>query len=413
MLTSLFPLAHARYSSLPVLGDVLEPLCAWLAARGFPPDALRRRVAAAPFLDQFLQRRQIHSVRACTAAELRACLPRERRWTPQLAYALGRSVLAYLAERGELVAAPPTASEELAEAYRTYLERVRGLAPSTARRHAALIGHFLRFLRHDDGPATLRQLDGAQVEAFLTQAARRLRRASMQKVVAVLRSFLAFAASRGAAPTGVAAAIDSPRVVRAARLARALPWDAVRSLLGGIDRATLKGRRDYAMLLLLATYGLRVGEVAALRLDDIAWRARRLQVPRPKIGAPLLLPLTDEVATALLDYLRHRGPASTHRHLFCRVRVPSGPLQATGICDAFDASAARAGLRLPGLGGTHCLRHAVAMHLLRRDTSLKTIGDLLGHRSAESTGVYLRLQVEDLRDVALGLPRAAYPEGRP
>ena len=158
------------------------------------------------------------------------------------------------------------------------------------------------------------------------------------------------------------------------------------------------------MLLLIATYGLRVSEVASLDLDDIQWQARIVRVPRPKVGTPLALPLTDEVAAALVAYLRHRSGEAGERRLFLRARAPRGPVQSTGVCDAFDVWAARAGVHAPGLGGPHCMRHALAMHLLRRGTPLKTLGDLLGHRSAESTGVYLRLQVEDLRDVALPLP---------
>jgi integrase/recombinase XerD len=155
------------------------------------------------------------------------------------------------------------------------------------------------------------------------------------------------------------------------------------------------------MLLLIATYGLRVSEVASLDLDDIQWRARVVRVPRPKVGTPLALPLTDEVATALVAYLRHRSGKTGERRLFPRVRAPRGPVQSTAVCDAFDVWAARAGVHAPGLGGPHCLR---AVHLLRQGTPLKTIGDLLGHRSVESTGIYLHLQVEDLRDVALSLP---------
>jgi len=199
--------------------------------------------------------------------------------------------------------------------------------------------------------------------------------------------------------------IDSPRCFREERLPRALPWQSVRSLLYSINRSTPKGRRDYAILLIIATYGLRAGELAALKLDDLSWRSRTIRVPRPKVGSPLSLPLTDEVATALLAYLRRGRPPSAYRDLFLCSRVPFGPISSTTVGDAFDVWARRAGIRLPAhAGGPHCLRHSVAVHLLRRGVSMKAIGDLLGHRSAESTCVYLRLQIDDLRDVALPLP---------
>jgi integrase/recombinase XerD len=297
--------------------------------------------------------------------------------------------------------------------YRTYLARVRGLAPATVNRCGTIAADFLHGLHYDQQPQRLGQLEVAPIDAFLTQAGQRLGRASMQKVSAVLRSFLRFLATEGKIPAGLEQHIESPRLYRGERLPRALPWDDVLKLLRSVDRSTSKGRRDYAMLLLIATYGLRVGEVARLALDDIAWRERHIRVPRPKVGTPLLFPLTDEVASALMEYLRHDRPDSMHRRLFLRLRAPQGPIESTAICDAFDAWVARAGIRLPPLGGTHGLRHALARHLLRQATPIKTIGDLLGHRSAESTGIYLRLDVEDLRDVALPLPAAVEPEMQP
>jgi integrase/recombinase XerD len=407
MLTSLFPRAHARYASLSILGGVLDELCSWLHARGFPPHAIRRHLEAAPFLDAFLRRRHIRSLGACTAVGLRACLPRQKRWRPQTAYALGRSLLTFLQERGELTSITPTRSEQLIDAYRGYLQRVRGLAPRTARHHVTVTTDFLRFLKYDDRSDGLQNLHVAEIEAFVTAVGARVCRITMQSTVAILGSFLRFLATRGDAATGLALQIESPRQYRGERLARALPWDAVLSLLRAIDRSTVKGHRDYAMLLLIATYGLRASEIAALHLDDVMWRARIIRVPRPKIGTPLAVPLTDDVATALLDYLRCQSRDVSHRQLFLRVRVPRGPITAAAVSDAFDAWAVHAGVRVPTLGGPHCLRHSLAMHLLRQGTPLKTIGDLLGHRSVESTGIYLRLHLQDLRDVALSLPMTA------
>jgi integrase/recombinase XerD len=404
MLTSLFPHTHTRYSSLPILGGVLEELCVWLEARGCPPSAISRRVEAAPFLDSCLREQQIQSLSSCTEDQLRACLPRQKRWTPQIAYALGQSLLKFLQEQGALVSTVPTPSERLIHGYRDHLERIRGLAASTVGRHVRLAGDFLYFLRYDDKLHRLSQLRVIDLEAFVTEASAHVGRIAMQKVIAVLRSFLRFLSVLGETPAGLERQIETPRHRRGERLVRALPWDDVLSLLHTVDRSTVKGCRDHAMLLLIATYGLRVSEVASLSLDDIQWRARVIRVPRPKIGAPLALPLTDEVATALLAYLQRRSGDRDERRLFLRVRAPRGPVQSTAVCDAFDVWAARAGVHVPGLGGPHCLRHALAMHLLRQGTPLKTIGDLLGHRGVESTGIYLRLQLEDLRGVALSLP---------
>ena len=407
MLSSLFPLRHSHYSSLPVLGGVLEGLCGWLLSRGYPPDAIRRRVASARLLDQRLRDRRIHSLRQCTASDLRACFPQPERWTARFAGSLGRSLIEYLSDTGELAAARPTPAQELVAGYCGHLESVRGLSPQTIGRHSTIALRFLHSLQYDERPNRLGDLKAGDIDAFLTDTGQRVGRITMGHVTARLRAFLRFAALRGQAPAGLDQHVELPRRYRGERLPRSMSRDSVEFLLRSIDRSTPKGLRDYAMLLLIATYGLRVGEVAELSLEDIAWRDRRIHIPRPKIGTPLVLPLTDEIAHAILDYLRHGRPTSEHRRLFLQVRVPRDPIKTYAISDAFQAWAIRAGIPLPRPGGPHCLRHSLAMHLLRRGTPLKTIGDLLGHRSVESTCVYLRLDVDDLRDAALPLPGAS------
>lgn len=407
MLTSLFPNTHTRYTSLPVLGGVLDELCVWLEGLGYPLSAISRRVQGAPLLDKCLRQQNIYSISGCTAIQLRSCLPRERRWAAQIACALGRSLLNYLESRGELATPPPTPSERLLDAFRQHLKRVRGLGPSRIRLYCRYSAELLRFLQYDVDVQHLSEVRVRDLETFLVEISDGLGRITVQALVAALRAFLRFLAICGVVPAGLDRDLEPPRHYRDERFIRALPWDDVLSLLSVVDRSTLKGARDYAMLLLIATYGLRRSEVASLQLEDIWWRARVIQVPRPKIGTPLAVPLTDEVATALLEYLRRRKCEASARYVFLRVRAPRGPIQPPAVSEAFDFWSKRAHVHFPGLGGPHCLRHAVAMHLLRQGASIKTIGDLLGHRSPESTGIYLRLQVHDLRDVALSLPITA------
>jgi site-specific recombinase XerD len=138
-------------------------------------------------------------------------------------------------------------------------------------------------------------------------------------------------------------------------------------------------------------------------LEDIHWREEWIRVPPCKNGISVHLPLTESVGTALLDYLRRGRPLSQRREVFLRARAPAGVLKPTAITEAFQAWSRRSGLKIP-YQGPHCLRHSLAVRLLREGTSLKAIGDLLGHRTAESTCVYLRLDTEDLREVALSVP---------
>jgi integrase/recombinase XerD len=228
-------------------------------------------------------------------------------------------------------------------------------------------------------------------------------RGTLQHVASDLRGFLRVLAGTGRLRPGLDGAIDTPRLYRGEQLSRALPWGTVQAFLQTIDRSTPLGLRDYTMFSLIATYGLRASEVVALTLDDVDWRAGQLRIPQRKTASALPLPLTDAVGDLLVEYLRHARPALPAREVFLRARAPAGVLKPTAVGEAFQHWRVRSGLVIP-FQGPHCLRHAYAVHLLRCGTPLKTIGDLLGHRSAESTCVYLRLAIEDLREVPLNLP---------
>ena len=406
MLRSIFPLAHAHFTSMPIVGEFIEGLCVWLHAQGHSRGQIRRQVQAAPALSRALRRRRVLSLRELTAAGLREFVPPASltRTYPPVGL-LVRSLARYLVDRGEFAPTPVTRTQRLAAEYGAYLERVRGI--ESIRHHIRTATQFLDSIDYEARPRRLRSLCSADFEAFIAKTSQRVGRIMLAYVAGDLRSFLRFLAVRGEVPMGLDAQVDMPRIWRRERLPRAMPWETVQAFLRSIDRSTPMGRRDYAMFLLIATYGLRAGEVAALELDDVAWRARQIRVPRPKIGTSLLLPLTAEVGAALVDYLQRGRPRTGSRRIFHKLITPPGPVHAHTIASAVRWWARRAGIKKPALGGTHCLRHSVAVHLLRNGAGLKTIGDLLGHRLLHSTGTYLRLQVDDLRDVALPLPSAA------
>jgi site-specific recombinase XerD len=325
--------------------------------------------------------------------------------------ALVRLLMRYLEASGRIAAAPAVWVEPVAAAYGEFLSDVRGLSAGTVAKHVATATRFLAHLASRTPPVGLGQIGSPDVESFVEAASRGISRASLQHVVAQVRGFFRFLAIHGAARFGLDSLIDTPRVYRGERLPRSLPWPTVEALLHSIDRTSNMGRRDYAMLLLIATYGLRTSDVAALKLESVEWRAGRIRVEQRKTRIPLILPLTDEVGAALVDYLRNGRPALPLREVFLRVRAPAGILKPTAVTEAFQAWSRRSGLTIPWQG-PHCIRHSFAVHLLRQGTALKIIGDLLGHRSAEATCVYLRLAIDDLRQVALPLSGLG-AEGRP
>ncbi len=402
MLEKIYPRGHVRLLTLPLLGPHVWEFTDWLVAEGYPPLPIRLRLQRVPDVDELLQRSGAACLGEVGAEDLLALGPRNSQDDVYLS-AVVRSLVRCFSAKGLLASPVATPGQELVDAYVTYLDRVRGLAGSTRSQHAATALELLEFVGFEGEPAPLRSLGACGIENFVQDIGGRLSRASLQHAVGQLRSFLRFLAGRGMVVTGLDALVDTPRLYRGERLPRSLPWEQVRALLAAIDRSTPMGKRDYAMFLLVATYGLRTCEVASLCLDDLRWRARQLHVARSKTRSFLVHPLTDEVGSALVDYLRHARPELPHRQVFLRVRAPAGPIRPTAVTEAFQGWVRRSGLPIP-YQGPHCLRHSLAVHLLRQGAALKTIGDLLGHRSLESTCVYLRLHVEDLRDVALDLP---------
>lgn len=405
MIKELFPQAHVRLTPLPLLGPVLEDFAAWLVAKGLSLNSVRNRIRKAPEFESVLVRHGGFQASRLTKHQLLALGPPSAR-DDMHSLSLVRSLADYLGERGLLAVPAPTPSERLLETYQKHLLEVRGLAASTVRRHIRLSRELLAFLEFDDRPETLRELGAPRLEGFIKAIAPRLGRAALQGAVSAVRVFLRFLASSSESAPGLDRCLALPRVYLAERLPRALPWETVRALLAAIDRTAPTGRRDYAMLLMAATYGLRRSEIASLRLDDIRWHEAAFSIQRPKVRTPIHLPLTGEVGTALLDYLRYERPATAFREVFMRSRRPVAPLSPAGISGAFVLWRQRSGLDI-GSSGPHCLRHSLAVHLLRQNTPLKTIGDLLGHCNPRSTMSYLRLSVEDLRDAALELPSEA------
>src|SRR5258708_27152877 len=145
-----------------------------------------------------------------------------------------------------------------------------------------------------------------------------------------------------------------------------------------------------------AAYGMRSGELVRLSLDDIDWRRRTLQVTETKNKRSIQLPLTDEAANVLINYLRNARPQSSQRQLFLRMRAPCGSLKPTAVHDVLEHRIKLSGLELPQIG-SHVLRHSFALHLLRQGVGMKTIADALGHRHIHTTFIYLRFDFDDLR----------------
>jgi integrase len=195
--------------------------------------------------------------------------------------------------------------------------------------------------------------------------------------------------------------IEYPQSFRLSGIPRSITWDQVRQVLERVDRRTPTGKRDYAILLLLVTYGLRAREVAALTLDDLDWRNNRLQVPQRKAGHSTAYPLSSVVGEAIIDYLKNARPQVPDRHVFFRSQAPLVPIGSAAISSRAAYYLQKAGIQVPR-PGSHTLRHTCVQRLVDADFSLKSIGDYVGHRNPASTQIYGKVAIEALRSVALG-----------
>jgi len=404
MLRSLLPKAHHKFLSLPLLGPITDGFDDWLAASGFTWGSRKFSIRMLPHMDRDLRRRRIDEVAKLNHAVLDDCCKALLKRYPcgaGTAHTLER----YLVASGLIVdsrqATTTPQARPLSKEYANYLREVRGFSTSTVSSHQRTAQCFLQHL--EEAGTTVGCVGSSNIEAYIAQAGKRLSRASLQHDIAALRGFLRFLSTDGRAPVGLDRRIDTPRLYRLEQLPRALPWETVRTLLQAINRTSAMGLRDYAMFLLIATYGLRASEIVAITLEDIHWRQRILRVYQRKTSSPLELPLTNEVLSALVKHLKRTPPPPPYRRVFMRMRAPVGVLKPTAVTEALQALVRKSGLSIP-YQGPHCLRHSYAVHLLKNGTSLKTIGDILGHCTAESTSMYLRLATGDLREVALEIP---------
>lgn len=299
----------------------------------------------------------------------------------------------------------PTSVEIYAQRFEQYLLDVRALARATIISYVPFIRSFLED-RFGSGRVTLSHLCAGDVVRFVQRQAPRLHLKRAKLMTTALRSFLRFARYLGEVTLDLAAAVPIVANWSMTSIPRAIHPDLVRQLLASIDRRTAIGRRDYAVLLLLARLGLRSSEVVCLELDDIDWKTGRVYVHGH--GAPQLeLPLPTEVGKAIVAYLRHGRPHSTSRRVFLRAKAPIRGFQgASGIGSIVRHSLQRAGINAPTTGA-HQFRHGLATEMLRQGASLSEIGELLGHRHPQTTKIYAKVDLDALRSLALPWPGGA------
>jgi integrase/recombinase XerD len=289
--------------------------------------------------------------------------------------------------------------EELVEEYRGWLEAERALAPATVKYYVWAA----RLLMSESDGRELQSLTLAEVNRFVVRQCSCFSLGHAKNLVAGLRSFLGYLYLEGLTDRQLAAAVPTPAGWHGTNLPRGLGAEALAALLAGGDDTTAVGRRDHAIVVMLARLGLRAGEVAALTLDDIDWSQGEIVV-RGKGNRTEALPMPVDVGEALVGYLRNGRPQAPCRSLLLRAQPPLVGLSATSVGSVVRRACIRAGV--PPVGA-HRLRHSAATAMLRAGASLEEVGQVLRQRSSQVTALYARVDFVALRALALPWPGGA------
>lgn len=398
-----------------VLSSHIKAYATYLSERGYSANTLGFYMHSVAHFSHWLAKRQIGLrridevlVQRFITVHLPACDcdGRCRKKPDSTVPAALRHLLRVLRSKGCIPAdagsSPCVVQKELGR-FDAYLEKVCGLASKTRLVRIHYLGKFLpSVFKH--GTVDLAVLKPRDIEQFVIHCGERCTRDSIQVICSCLRAYLRFRAFEGDRTEALIAAVPRIRYWRLVSLPKRLSEQELKEFLAAFDRTTVDGRRNYAMARCLVDLGLRVGEVARLKLEHFDWRQGTLQIVGSKGRRADVLPLPVQTGRAIVQYLRNARPKCTSRALFLRHTAPlDRPLTTEIVRWAMRCAYARAGFSKP-YPGAHVLRHSFACRLLDAGASLKEIADVLRHRSLNSTTIYTKVDLKRLAAVALPWP---------
>lgn len=397
-----FPRTRRRLYAGP-LGPYIDSFAHQLQAQGYTRRTIRFKLCAVANFSYWLESRKL-GAEAVDADQIKRFLAHRKRLGRRVAdeapalQALATPVpgqhLTYFSETPDVLSDRERAEHD----FRHYLSQTRGLSAATQRGYLPIVSQFLHEY-FGDGPLRFDVLTPTDVTAFVQRHARGHSHSRAQLVVKALRAYLRYLQQHGKISCDLAACVPTVAAWSLAAVPAVLHPDQVQCVLDQCARDTATGRRDYAMLLLLARLGLRAGEVAALRLEDIDWQAGCFTL-RNKGGQWTQMPLPHDVGAAMADYLAHGRPACTDRHVFIREHAPrTGFANSTGVSAIAARALDRAGLDLPRKGA-HLFRHSLATAMLGQGASLAEIAQLLRHQHPDTTRIYAKVDLTALRELA-------------
>lgn len=279
-----------------------------------------------------------------------------------------------------------------------FLLNEKGLRQTSTHGYSSSLRAFEAYLAQAD--TALSALTPACITGFIEERAKTLHRSGMLDTTSALRVFLRYLHREGFLAADLSPCVPRGRLYRQATLPRAISWADVERLLASVDRRSDMGKRDYAILTLLASYGLRAREIAALCLDDFDWAHDQIRIPMRKGGHSTRYPLSATVGEAVIAYLHVRRTDVAHRRLFLTAKSPYTPVEQWTVSSMVGGRLRDLGINV-ARAGSHTLRHACVQHLVDADTPFKVIGDYVGHRYPASTLIYGKVAVHKLREIVI------------
>ena len=409
-----YPRTLRRLRSGPI-GKLLEGYCHWLLEHGFKRGTVRKHLFNVSHLNDHLRgpRSEVHQTVSLREIQnfFRAYPLRYRnrrageKHLRRVGYSINR-FLAYLRD-SELLDSLPQQKiyQPLLDGYLQWMRQYQHTADGTlqVRRHS--ITPFLQGLGPEATPNGLSRLTAQRIEAFFLSYAQGMGRSARRSMQSALRTFLRFCLHQGYIERPLDHAVPTLRTYKLTTVPRGLSDPQAQQVLHGINRNSHAGRRDYAILQLLYTYGVRGGQVRVLRLEDIDCVQNKILFRASKQGKDSPLPLTAPVGESLLDYLQNSRPSHPSPHVFLTCRAPYHPLAHPSSLSAIVERHLRiAGLELPSKGA-HAFRHGFATRMLHQGHSLKAVADVLGHRHLSTTFIYTKVDFNTLKQVGLAWPQ--------
>jgi len=392
----------------PPLGVEADSFCNWLQEQGYSRSVMRSLIAKVSQFNGYLDELGIED--CAEVQELHADrfigLLSSKHDPIHLRHSSAaiRCFLKYLSIRGIMGStAHPPPYEDVLNAYTADLKHHRGLVDSTIKIYRYYLIPFLQLLDGKDILKSLSEVSPQQVHAFFEKQGQSKADTTRGQIQSTLRAFFFFCARQGYVAGHLAEAVPKVFRYRLANVPRYICEQNAQTLMECIDRSTSAGRRDYAIVLLLHTYGVRGAQIRSLRLEDIQWRQSRIRFRSCKGGKEIIDPLTKAVGESLLDYLRYSRPKTVYREVFLTDHAPIHPMKADNLYIMIATRLRCLGITGPALG-PHGLRHGFATRLLNSGQSLKTIADLLGHRHVDSTFIYTKIDFETLQQLPLDWP---------